>query len=34
MARIGCQQPRVNGLTSLMPKNIPIGMMHGREGEE
>jgi hypothetical protein len=34
MARTACQQPRVKGLTSLMPKIIRIGMMHGREGEE
>jgi hypothetical protein len=29
-----CQQPRVNGLTRLMPKNIPIGKALCEKGEE
>src|SRR4051794_39057318 len=34
IVRTARQQPRVSGLTRLMPKNIPIGMTHCQQGEE
>jgi hypothetical protein len=34
MARTACQQPRVNGLTRLMRKSIPIGTTLSRKGVE
>jgi hypothetical protein len=34
MARAGCKSPRVNGLTRLMPRNIPVGNTHCLEGEQ